>query len=92
MRSLVVALFAAGALAGNFKVHRLVPRELQARQTGESQAFNPFPTFGEGESCADAFGSGNIVCSGIVCYNPDAGETCCRGGGDGCRILLTPSL
>ncbi|KAL9635656.1 MAG: hypothetical protein Q9204_002545 [Flavoplaca sp. TL-2023a] len=82
MHSLSVALFAAGALAGNLKLHQLVPRELQIRQSGDSQAFNPSTSFGQGESCADAFGSGYIDCNG-VCYNPDEDQTCCSGGGDG---------
>ncbi|KAL8976070.1 MAG: hypothetical protein Q9205_007857 [Flavoplaca limonia] len=82
MHSLSVALFAAGALAGNFKLHQLVPRELQVRQSGDSQAFNPSTSFGQGESCADAFGAGYIDCNG-VCYNPDEDQTCCPGGGDG---------
>ncbi|KAL8913515.1 MAG: hypothetical protein Q9171_001703 [Xanthocarpia ochracea] len=76
MHSFSIALFAAGALAGNF--HQLVPRELQVRQ---SQAFDPSTEFGQGESCADAFGAGYIDCNG-VCYNPNEDQTCCPGGGD----------
>ncbi|KAL8769571.1 MAG: hypothetical protein Q9209_004503 [Squamulea sp. 1 TL-2023] len=76
MYTLSIALFAAGALAGN--LNQLLPRELQVRQ---SQAFNPSTSFGQGETCADAFGAGYIDCNG-VCYNPNEGQTCCPGGGD----------
>ncbi|KAL8821903.1 MAG: hypothetical protein Q9223_000132 [Gallowayella weberi] len=76
MYTLSIALFAAGALAGN--LHQVLPRELQVRQ---SQAFNPSTSFGSGATCADAFGAGYIDCNG-VCYNPNEGQTCCPGGGD----------
>ncbi|KAL8910383.1 MAG: hypothetical protein Q9172_007843 [Xanthocarpia lactea] len=76
MHSFSIALFAAGALAGN--LYQLVPRELQVRQ---SQAFRPGTRTGQGETCADAFGAGHIDCNG-VCYNPNDDETCCPGGGD----------
>ncbi|KAL8991406.1 MAG: hypothetical protein Q9169_007876 [Polycauliona sp. 2 TL-2023] len=79
MHSLSIALFAAGALAGNLKLNQLVPRALQVRQ---SQAFNPTTNFGTGATCADAFGAGYIDCNG-VCYNPNEDQTCCPGGGDG---------
>ncbi|KAL8712366.1 MAG: hypothetical protein Q9225_006961 [Loekoesia sp. 1 TL-2023] len=69
-------LFAAGALAGN--LNQLVPRELQVRQ---DQSFTPSTSFGQGATCADAFGAGYIDCNG-VCYNPGQGETCCSGNGD----------
>ncbi|KAL8783241.1 MAG: hypothetical protein Q9213_004753 [Squamulea squamosa] len=75
MYTLSIALFAAGALAGN--LNQLLPRELQVRQ---SQAFNPSTSFGQGKTCADAFGAGYIDCNG-VCYNPNEGQTCCPGGG-----------
>ncbi|KAL8997120.1 MAG: hypothetical protein Q9188_006407 [Gyalolechia gomerana] len=76
MHSLTLALFAAGALAGN--LNHLVPRELQVRQ---DQSFTPTTSFGQGATCADAFGAGYIDCNG-VCYNPNEGETCCSGNGD----------
>ncbi|KAL8698657.1 MAG: hypothetical protein Q9224_001752 [Gallowayella concinna] len=76
MYSLSIALFAAGALAGN--LHQVLPRELQVRQ---SQAFNPTTNFGSGATCADAFGAGYIDCNG-VCYNPNEDQTCCSGGGN----------
>ncbi|KAL8804135.1 MAG: hypothetical protein Q9182_002769 [Xanthomendoza sp. 2 TL-2023] len=76
MYTLSIALFAAGALAGN--LHQVLPRELQVRQ---SQAFNPSTSFGSGATCADAFGAGYIDCNG-VCYNPNEGQTCCPGGGN----------
>ncbi|KAF1983257.1 hypothetical protein K402DRAFT_175529 [Aulographum hederae CBS 113979] len=31
-------------------------------------------------TCATCFGAGNIICEGIMCYNPSAGEQCCAGG------------
>ncbi|KAL8653497.1 MAG: hypothetical protein Q9226_003829 [Calogaya cf. arnoldii] len=79
MHSLSIALFAAGALAGNLKLNQLVPRELQVRQ---SEAFAPTTNFGQGATCVDAFGSGYIDCNG-VCYNPNEDQTCCPGNGDG---------
>ncbi|KAL8824393.1 MAG: hypothetical protein Q9170_008172 [Blastenia crenularia] len=79
MRSFSLAattLFAATAWAGN--LNQLVPRELQVRQ---DQSFTPTTSFGQGATCADAFGAGYIDCNG-VCYNPGQGETCCPGAGD----------
>ncbi|KAL8961249.1 MAG: hypothetical protein Q9183_005338 [Haloplaca sp. 2 TL-2023] len=76
MHSAVVVLFAAGAIAGN--LNQLVPRELLPRQ---DQSFTPTTSFGQGATCADAFGAGYVDCNG-VCYNPGQGETCCPGGGD----------
>ncbi|KAL9594588.1 MAG: hypothetical protein Q9219_006948 [cf. Caloplaca sp. 3 TL-2023] len=76
MYTLGLTLFAAGALAGN--LNQLVPRELQVRQ---DQSFTPSTSFGQGETCADAFGAGYIDCNG-VCYNPGQGETCCPNNGD----------
>lgn len=73
------ALFTAGALAGN--LHQLLPRELQVRQ---DQSFTPSTSFGQGETCADAFGAGYIDCNN-VCYNPNEGQTCCAGNGDACK-------
>ncbi|KAI4288249.1 MAG: hypothetical protein L6R35_002488 [Caloplaca aegaea] len=70
-------LFAAGAIAGN--LNQLMPRELRVRQ--DDQSFTPDTSFGQGETCADAFGAGYIDCNGI-CYNPTDGETCCPGAGD----------
>ncbi|KAL8656056.1 MAG: hypothetical protein Q9210_000494 [Variospora velana] len=71
-------LFAAGAIAGN--LNQLVPRELRVRQ---DQSFTPGTSFGQGATCADAFGAGYIDCNG-TCYNPTDGETCCAGAGDAC--------
>ncbi|KAI4253098.1 MAG: hypothetical protein LQ352_003908 [Teloschistes flavicans] len=76
MYTLSLALFAAGAIAGN--LNQLVPRELQVRQ---DQSFAPTTSFGQGATCADAFGAGYIDCNG-VCYNPGQGETCCAGNGN----------
>ncbi|KAI4173699.1 MAG: hypothetical protein LQ346_008373 [Caloplaca aetnensis] len=73
---IATSLFAAGALAGN--LHQLLPRELQVRQ---DQSFTPTTNFGQGATCADAFGPGYVDCNG-VCYNPGEGETCCAGNGD----------
>lgn len=89
MRSLSIALFAAGALAGNLKLHRLVPRELRVRQSGESQAFVPPTDIVYGSSCAEAAGADFIDCNG-TCYNPDRGDTCCSGGGDACKLFAIP--
>lgn len=86
MHSFSIALFAAGALAGNLKLNQILPRELQVRQ---SEAFQPTTSFGSGATCADAFGSGYIDCNG-VCYNPNEDQTCCPGNGDGCES--TPYL
>ncbi|CAL8580026.1 hypothetical protein XPA_005759 [Xanthoria parietina] len=78
MYCLSIALFAAGALAGNLKLNQVLPRELQTRQ---SEAFQPNTDFGTGATCADAFGSGYIDCNG-VCYNPNEDQTCCPGNGN----------
>ncbi|KAL8735412.1 MAG: hypothetical protein Q9166_000958 [cf. Caloplaca sp. 2 TL-2023] len=76
MRSLSLALFAAGALAGN--LIQILPRELQVRQ---DQSFVPGTESFRGATCA-VRGVGYINCSSVYCYNPGRGETCCRGGGD----------
>ncbi|KAL8638628.1 MAG: hypothetical protein Q9228_004236 [Teloschistes exilis] len=76
MYTISLALFAAGAIAGN--LNQLVPRELQVRQ---DQSFAPTTSFGQGATCADAFGAGYVDCNG-VCYNPGQGEVCCAGNGD----------
>jgi hypothetical protein len=36
-------------------------------------------------SCSSCFGAGNIICQGILCYNPSAGEQCC---GDGSELAI----
>lgn len=72
----VTTLFAAGTLASN--LNQLLPRELQVRQ---DQSFTPISNFGQGETCADAFGAGSVDCNG-TCYNPNEGDTCCAGNGD----------
>lgn len=33
-----------------------------------------------GPSCAQQFGTGNVACGRNGCYNPSAGESCCKGG------------
>lgn len=83
MHCLSIALFAAGALAGNLKLNQVLPRELQTRQ---SEAFQPETDPGTGATCA-AFGSGYINCNG-VCYNPNKDQTCCPGNGNACQFAL----
>ncbi|KAB8067822.1 hypothetical protein BDV29DRAFT_196143 [Aspergillus leporis] len=31
-------------------------------------------------TCSECYGSGNILCDNAGCFNPDAGEQCCKGG------------
>jgi len=31
-------------------------------------------------TCVECFGAGNVVCVGLTCYDPSAGESCCDDG------------
>ncbi|KAK3078103.1 hypothetical protein LTS18_008439, partial [Coniosporium uncinatum] len=55
------------------------PSSLFARQ-----AIDPSESSGSGDTCADAFGEGYVICAPEtdtaleLCYNPDLGEICCE--------------
>ena len=80
IKTLAFVAFAVAASAENLRFTRISPPGL-SRRDAES-AYSPEETeCGEGDTCAEACGSGFEECesSGGVssCYNPDAGETCC---------------
>lgn len=42
-------------------------------------------------TCASCFGSGNIICEGIMCFNPSAGEQCCADGSKSASTYMESS-
>ncbi|KAI9861146.1 MAG: hypothetical protein M1824_002644 [Vezdaea acicularis] len=74
--STAVLGLAVGSAMANAPISKIL------RRSAQGDAFIPGSTTGQGATCADAFGAGYISCgSGIECYNPDAGQSCCADQG-----------
>ncbi|KAF2095466.1 hypothetical protein NA57DRAFT_79190 [Rhizodiscina lignyota] len=65
----VFLLFGSLAAAGQWKKVKHIDQSYLLVRDGYCQG-----------SCASCFGAGNIICQGIMCYNPSTGEQCCADG------------
>ncbi|KAF2402881.1 hypothetical protein EJ06DRAFT_527862, partial [Trichodelitschia bisporula] len=76
----ISALFFASALGSSLNERHADAHGLAKRD----EKFVPTTHTAQGDTCAEAFGTGYITCREItpsrnrLCYNPDLGQTCCE--------------
>jgi hypothetical protein len=84
MRFFSTLALASAALVSSVLADGDVLNDRYVQHLGKRQQFTPTTQTATGNTCADAFGAGYVVCrdssptQNRLCYNPSAGQTCCN--------------
>jgi hypothetical protein len=83
MRFFSTFALASAALVSSVLADGEILNERYVQTLDKRQEFTPTTQTASGNTCADAFGAGYVVCrdsspnQNRLCYNPGAGQTCC---------------